>query len=476
MAVTSFCDDPERKATEPLLSSSKLDYGGTQDEKIDPHCVALPEETPLVGSKSDPVAPESPSSRYTPRQKRLLAGLAVVSMLNGSLMAVMAPFFPAEAARRGVPQTAISGVYSCFALTQVVLYPLVGSLSLRVGVTRLYNAGMATAGVSTAAFGAFNYIRGGTPFIVACYVGRFVEATGTACVAACAFTIIGNQFGDCASSAVAMVTAAQSIGITVTPALAGGLYALAGFGLPFYVIGGAMIVAAVINAQFMPAVVKENNSSEGLFHMVRTFAGSRESCVCLLFVFSYMLIFLAFIPSAAPYADSVLGASPAMICLFLSVAAASCVVMSFVWAWIAERISNPYPMMAICLLLVAISQLLIPPVPWLGLQPSQWLFGLGMTMEEAVFGGAYIPCFQLMLTATVRAGLPDDLRTHAFVSSVYWTAYSLGIVAGPLAGGALVDAYGFSMMMTAVAGWAVLMALVAAAQAVAKHTELRRGQ
>ena len=428
-------------------------------------------------SAPPPSSPETtPSGKSSARQRRLLVGLTVVSVLSGSLIAVMVPFFPAEAASRGVSQTVISGVFSCFALTQVVLYPLVGPLSLRVGVTRLYNIGIATAGVSTVVFGTLFYIPGGDPFIIACYIVRFVEATGTSCVAACAFTIIGNQFGGGASRAVALVTAAQSVGIAVAPAVAGGLYTLAGFGLPFYVIGGAMVVAALINVQFMPPVVKESDSHEGLLRMVRTFFGSRENCVCLTLVFCYMFTFMAFVPSAAPYADSVLGASPALICLFFSVAAATCVLMSFVWAWLSERTANPYPMMSVCLLLVAGSHVLMAPQPLLGVRPTQWLFGLGMALEETVFGGAYIPCFQLMLAATVRAGLPDNLRTHALVSSIYWSGYSLGVVVGPLVGGALVDALSFPLMMLIVAAEALLMAVMAAAQAVAKHSELRGKQ
>ena len=444
-------------------------YGATHVDTAEPVSLA-DSQAPLVGRAS---GGES-TRRYSPHQRRLLLGLAVVSMLNGSVMAVMEPFFPAEAARRGVSQTLISGVFSCFALTQLVLYPLVAPLSLRVGVTRLYNVGIATAGVSTVAFGALIHVPGGAPFIAACYVGRVVEAAGTACVAACAFTIIGNQFGDCASSAVALVTAAQSIGIMVAPAVAGGLYALAGFGLPFYAIGGAMIVTAIVNVQLMPAVVKEKDSAGGLSHMLRTFAGSRESCVCLALVFCYMFTFFAFVPSAAPYADQELGVSSVTTCLFFTFAAGSCVIMSPVWGWLAGRLANPYPMMSASLLLVTLSHLLMAPAPLLGLQPTWWLFALGMALEEAAFGGAYIPCFQLMLAATVRAGLPDDLRTHAFISSVYWSGYSLGIVVGPLAGGALMDAYGFQLMMMAVAGETLLMALLAAAQAVSKHAQLTR--
>ena len=428
-------------------------------------------------SAPPPSSPETtPSGKSSARQRRLLVGLTVVSVLSGSLIAVMVPFFPAEAASRGVSQTVISGVFSCFALTQVVLYPLVGPLSLRVGVTRLYNIGIATAGVSTVAFGALFYIPGGTGFIAACFVARMVEAAGTAAVSACAFTIIGNQFSERSSSVVALVSAAQSAGISVAPAIGGGLYALAGFELPFYVLGGAMIVTAAINARFMPAVAKQDDAPAELLRTVRLLAGCAENWLCMLIVFSYTLAFMTFASCAAPYADVVLAITPATLGLYFTVAAGSYVLTSFLWARLVERAANPYWVMALCVLLVVGSQLLIPPAPLLGLEPSWWLFGLGMTLQESVFGGAYIPCFQLMLVATVRAGLPDDMRTHAFISGVYWSMYSLGTVVGPVVGGALVDAFGFPLMMTAMAGETLLVALLTAVQAVVRTCQSARVQ
>ncbi|XP_043213496.1 MFS-type transporter SLC18B1-like [Amphibalanus amphitrite] len=421
--------------------------------------------TPPFSAPSDPAGSPRTPAKSSPRQRRLLAGLAVVCVLSGSLIAVMVPFFPSEAASRGVSQTTISGVFSCFALTQMLLYPLVAPLALRLGVTRLYNIGIATAGVSTIAFGTFYHIPGGAGFIAACFVARVVEAAGTAAVSACGFTIIGNQFSGRSSSVVALVSAAQSAGLSVAPAIGGGLYAAAGFGLPFYVLGSVMVVTAAVNMRFMPAVEKTDDSPSDVTKMFRTLAASPENWLCLLIVFCYSLDFFTFESCVAPYAVAALGITPATLGLYFTVATGSYVFTSILWARLAERTTNPYSMMSLCLLLVSASQLLIPPASFLGLQPTWWLFGLGMTLQEALFGGAYIPCFQLMLAASVRAGLHDDLRTHAFVSSVFWSAYSLGTVVGPLAGGLLVDAYGFPLMMMAVAALTLTVALLTACQA-----------
>ncbi|XP_037089757.1 MFS-type transporter SLC18B1-like [Pollicipes pollicipes] len=347
----------------------------------------------------------------------------------------MVPFFPVEAASRGVSQTLISAVFSCFAVAQMIASPLVGRLGPVVGVTRLYNIGIATAGLTTITFGTLNYIHGKNAFVVACFLVRLVEAVGTAAVSGCAFTIIG-------------------------------LYAVAGFGMPFYVLGGTMVGAALLNQWMMPPLVKCERNAVPFLSMLRVFARSFKNWLCLMIVFLYSFVFITFESCMALYANKVLGVTPSTLGLYFLVATTVYALTSFMWARLSEHSRNPYVQMSLCLLATTGSLLLIAPSPLLNTAPRWWLLGLGQTLLEGFFGGAYIPCFSQMLQESVRKGLADDLVTQAFVSSVYWTGYSLGSVVGPVSGGLLVDAYGFPVMMTCMAGLALLVWLLTVMQAV----------
>ena len=393
-------------------------------------------------------------------QKKLLVGLVLVSLLNGSLTAVMIPFFPVEASSRGIPQVTISAVFSCFAMAQMLLSPVVGRVAPAIGVTRLYNIGIATAGVTTVVFGTLYHIADTRLFVAACFLVRTAEAAGTAAVSGCAFTIIANQFPERTSRAVALISASSSLGLSVGPAIGSGLYALAGFSLPFYVTGGTMLVVAALNYWFMPSVDRPQRTPVPYLSMLRVFARSKQNWLCLLNVFHYSLVFLTFDTSVAPYADRVLGVTPATLGLYFTVATAAYALTSYLWARVTESSRRPHAFVSAGLLVVCVSALLIPPSPLLGLPPRWWLLGLGMTLMESAFGGAYIPCFQLMLAAGRRCGLADDLVTQAFVSSVLWTVFSLGCVAGPPLGGLVVDLYGFPVMMTCLAGLILLVAVL----------------
>ena len=67
--------------------------------------------------------PQNESKTLTLFQKKMVAVLALVSFLNGSMNAVLLPFFPVEVASRGISQTTISTVFSSFAITKMMISP-----------------------------------------------------------------------------------------------------------------------------------------------------------------------------------------------------------------------------------------------------------------------------------------------------------------------------------------------------------------
>ena len=79
------------------------------------------------------------------------------------------------------------------------------------------------------------------------YVVRLVEAAGSSAISTCGFTIAGSQFGERVTTAVAVIGSSLTMGIALTPAIWGGLYALGGFGTPFYTLGVIMLVMAAVN-------------------------------------------------------------------------------------------------------------------------------------------------------------------------------------------------------------------------------------
>ncbi|XP_037093927.1 MFS-type transporter SLC18B1-like [Pollicipes pollicipes] len=390
--------------------------------------------------------------RMTTAQKKLLACLVMVRILNGSLVAIMIPFFPVEAASRGVSQTVISSLFTAFALAKMIMSPFIGRLAPLLGIKWLYNFGVAASGLATIVFGTLNYIADTSAFVAACFLVRLMEAAGSAATAVCSFTIIGSQFPSRVNRVVALLGSALTIGMALTPAIWGGLFALGGFGIPFYTLGVIMLLMAAVNQRLMPTIEKTTSESQThLLSSLRLLAGSTGNWVCMATAFIIAADVSTVDSALAPYANDVLGVASSQVGLFYIVSTTLYAGMNFFWGSLAERVQNRYKVMSPCLLVASLAILLVAPSSSFGLNPSWWVTGLGMTLELMFIGGAITPCFKIMLDSGIERGLEDSLSTLSLIASVYQMTFSLGIAVGPLSGGIIVDMYGFPCMIIVLA-------------------------
>ncbi|XP_037094337.1 MFS-type transporter SLC18B1-like [Pollicipes pollicipes] len=437
--------------TDKLLSR-RTGSGSESERHVGYESISEPANTSGPPASEGGMQRAANNSGMTSAQKKLLASLLIVRMLNGSLIAVMIPFFPVEAASRGVSQTVISSLFSVFAVAKMIMSPFIGRLAPVVGITRLYNFGIAAAGVSTVIFGTLNYIADTSTFVAACFLVRLVEAAGSAAIAVCGYTIAGSQFPGKVNRVVALLGSALTIGLALTPAIWGGLFALGGFGTPFYTLGAIMLLMAAVNQRLMPTMEKITSGPQtSFFKNFRVFIGSTGNWICMATVLIFSADVSTVSSAIAPYANDVLGVSPSTLGLYYLVSTTMYAIINFLWGWLAEGMRNRYKMMSPCLLVASFGILLVAPSPLLGLEPAWWITGLGMTIEDMFIGGALTPCFKLMLDCSVQNGLEFGFGTQSFVAGVYQMMFSMGIAIGPISGGIIVDAYGFPWMTTVLA-------------------------
>ena len=384
----------------------------------------------------------------------------------------MIPFFPHEAQRRGLSQTYSGAVFSCYALAQLLAFPVMGRLAPHVGISRLYNVGLATAGVTTIVFGMLPHIPDSMAFIAACFACRSLEAIGTAAMHTAARAIIINQFPRTPNTAMSVSETLAGLGLSLGPAMGGGLYQLGGYGAPFYTLGGAMLVSSATNVWLMPTVKEE---APGAAAARRSWPGARlfrflsagENWLCCAVVLVVAMYVTALDPNLEPYVRVALGITPAELGLFFLAAGGCYTAASLVWGRLSDRVSNTYVLTAPCLLVGAVGILLIPPSPLLvGLTPFWWLTMTGMVVRDMSIGGAFIPIMHRMVRVCVAHGMENSLSTQAFVSAVFGAVFSFGNVVGPTLGGYITDLYGFPVAATALAAFGVLVAAACAVGAL----------
>ncbi|XP_043204703.1 MFS-type transporter SLC18B1-like [Amphibalanus amphitrite] len=239
--------------------------------------------------------------------------------MDGSLIAIMIPFFPVEAASRGVSQAAISGVFSCYAVAKMMLSPLVGRLAPKIGISRLYNIGLALAGATTLLFGLLNRIEDTQTFMGAAFAVRLVEAVGSAAISTCGYTIAGSEFGSRVTTAVAVIGSSLTLGVALTPALWGGLYAVGGFGTPFFTLGALMLLTSAALIRLIPDIESTHCQQAPFATSLLKFLGAVDNWLCLATVFVFSAVINTVEATLAVYADRVLGVPPTLVGLFFLV-------------------------------------------------------------------------------------------------------------------------------------------------------------
>ena len=433
---------------------------------------ADPSATKSTDSTSSGADATSTATKLSGQQRRILGSLSAGGLLAGCCIAVMIPFFPHEVQRRGLPQTYSGAVFSCYALVQLLTFPVLGRLAPFVGVTRLYNIGLAVAGSATVTFGMLPYIANSMEFIAACLTCRALEAVGTAAMETATRTIIINQFPNNPNTAMGVAETLTGVGLSLGPALGGGLYEVGGYGAPFYTLGCTMLIIAGINRWLMPAVedaaaVAGAARQESSCAKFLRFFSAGENWLCCSVVLVVAMYFTSLDPNIEPYVRRTLGITPAQLALFFLVSSSCYTVSGLAWGRISDRVSNTYVLTAPCLLVCAVGILLMPPSPLLvGLKPSWWLLGLGMVIREVAIGGAYIPIMSRMVRVCVAHGMENNLSTQAFVSAVFGAVFSVGNVLGPTLGGYITDIYSFPMAATVLAAIGSLVAAMCAVGAV----------
>ncbi|XP_059175190.1 MFS-type transporter SLC18B1-like [Physella acuta] len=221
----STCDNDKQLEQTTQLTNGQTILGGNEEEK---------EEKKLNFLK------------MSGNNKRLFIMLALSVFSCGSGYSLLAPFYPLEAEKKGVSQTIIGLVFSVFSIVSFCASPIIGGMLTILGAKFVCVAGLGLAGCSSLLFGVLDKCPSGTPFIVLSFIVRVVEALGALGVVISSSSIASCQFPDNVSTVVAILAAFYCIGLMIGPTIGGLLYELGGFGLPFWAVGAAILLAGVI--------------------------------------------------------------------------------------------------------------------------------------------------------------------------------------------------------------------------------------
>eukprot|EP00731_Ephydatia_muelleri_P023506 Em0015g1089a len=403
-----------------------MDEGSTEQSKT--------EVNTLLQTSSASVQHKTPS-----RLKNVLA-FAVCCFLNLVLscaFSILGPFFPIEAAQKGVSSTLIGSIVSASPFCVVILSPFFGYYGSSIGVRFMLLISTLVLGLSFSLFGLVSKIgeEGGT-FIAICIILRLFHGTGTAMFFTSSYALSTALYPKNIGLVMGLLEVAAGMGFAIGPAVGSGLYELGGFLLPFVVIGACPLFLLVPLYIFLPDsdIPVQRLSSRAVCTLLRSFP---MLCIALCNVLA--LAALGFFTSTfSPFLVNKLHISlPHVGLVFLAGPA-----LYMLAALVAGPLSDKFgtrPFIICGLFICAAGYFLVGPADFIA-SPRLWLTIVSFTAIG--FGAAltFVPAYADLLNIAKSLDTGYNLESlTTVVSGIISSALSCGDMLGPFVGGVLTD-------------------------------------
>ncbi|XP_028131400.1 MFS-type transporter SLC18B1 isoform X1 [Diabrotica virgifera virgifera] len=383
---------------------------------------------------------EIKGKKITWKQKCSLVMLMTADFMCYCSMSIMAPFYPQEAANRGMTQSMAGFVFGYFALVIFISSPIFGKICPKIGVKFLFIIGLFTSGICTVIFGTLHHVEDYGGFTTLSFVIRGFAALGSSAYATAAYVIVVNVFPDNAGAIRGILETFVGLGLCAGPGIGGVLFDIGGFGLPFYVVGIILVILAPLNLFILekPQKTKIESKSGSLTSLLKL-TPIMMTCFIMIVV-SMTWGFLD--PTLEPHFSKFSLSNTVIGLIFLLTSGTYAISCPF-WGYLTDKLQVYWWLMTVGLFGNSVILLFLGPC-FSFLPESLWLNMLSLSLLGVTVGMALMPTYQFILDSALENGYADDLATHSVIAGLWSSVYSLGEVLGPVLGGSLMEHYEFS--------------------------------
>jgi len=112
----------------------------------------------------------------------MLACLCLVNLFANSAYSSIAPFYPIEAVKKGVPTSIHGLVFAAYSISMAIFSPLFARFLNVYGPKRVLIVGCVCEGVAMIVFGLFDFVNGAQAYAICSFMCRFLEGFGFGCL------------------------------------------------------------------------------------------------------------------------------------------------------------------------------------------------------------------------------------------------------------------------------------------------------
>lgn len=381
----------------------------------------------------------NPVSSAKQKSALLVVGLAI--FLDMLIYGLVVPILPRFAEQLGANQTEIGLLFASYAVVLFIATPIFGALSDRIGRRGPMLWGLLGLAAATLLFAfADNF-----PMLVA---ARSLQGLAAAITWTSGLAIIADVYPSAdRGRAMGMALSGQAAGVLLGPVIGGWLYQLGDYRLPFFVAAGLAVMDGVLRVVLLKDL-PEPKADGGLLSPFRML---RNRSLLLL---AGVVVIGAGIPSVLEptlplHLQEHLGAQPGTIGLLFAVPTLAYGLATPLIGKLSGKFGYRR---AIAAGLAAVSICL----PLAALPASVWLQAAALALLGIAMGIVLAPSLPALADLTDESGQ----AAYGVTFAIYNTAYSVGMLLGPLLGGTLTGSMGLKLAYLAIGGGVLLYMLL----------------
>ncbi|XP_064476016.1 MFS-type transporter SLC18B1-like [Ornithodoros turicata] len=409
------------------------------------------EETPSTSgyssTSSSTRAPEDRSLLGRFRRKAWLLPIIHTQFWFAACFSLMAPYFPHLAESKGIAAWKYGFVFSSFKMAMLLGSICGDKLMMCLTPSRVYLGGQAGFFSFMVMFGAIYWSPGGDVLlglaIAVALFGGFMSAMYSVSM----YSIVTERFTANTGIIIACMECLWGIGGMTGSALGGVLIDLWKYPLPFFVIGGVMMLSLPVIARRGPIPRKHRRvitGSSSAEH-VRYYKAFCDP----IFLADMVTVMLSWIimafnePTLEPYLHQFHLTSTQTGAVFTVQFASYCIATVPAGILCSYHLEECFMFFGQCL--TATAYLILGPAPFLPGPPRLWMIYLSQVFTGVGMSAQFVCSFSHALKRLIKKGYPDTIRTSGFVSSCMFTFLVFGAITTPPIAGYLVEKLGYRL-------------------------------
>ncbi|MHA6533155.1 MFS transporter [Paenibacillus sp. BAC0078] len=374
------------------------------------------------------------------QQKAALLVVGIAIFLDMLIYGLVVPILPKYASALGASQTEIGLLFGSYALALFIATPIFGALSDRIGRRAPMLWGLLGLAAATLLFAfAEQYWM--------LIVARALQGLAAAITWTSGLAILADLYpSDERGKAMGLALSGQAAGILLGPSLGGWMYQLGGYRLPF-LFAAALAVADGMLRVFLLRDLPEKKSDtfRSSFGLLRNRG---------LLLISGVVIIGAAIPSVLEptlplHLQEKFNAEPGFIGMLFAIPTLS---YGLATPWIG-KLSGTIGYKKAMLIGLAIVSIILPLA---ALPNSMWIQAASLALLGISMGIVLAPSLPALADISEQSGISSYGMTFA----LYNTAYSLGMILGPVTSSVLTDAIGLKLSYLAIGCVALVYMLI----------------